>query len=194
MKPKPSSQPEIQRLLQRFGACSEALEWAADKNLARQLWHDCPNPEWLLAACKVLGFRRAPFLRQFAICCAQRHQSLLGDQRLIECLEAAEVLSIQANAADRNFSVLRAIATEVSIYSNKTQDWHSLRYAAMQCLCDALLDNSWSASLRASRNGLLAAHEPEAEAEWQVIRLRTLAHPFLNRFEARAHRLLTTIA
>ena len=38
---------DFRRLLQSLHACSEAIEWASDKDLS-QVWEQCPRGDWLL--------------------------------------------------------------------------------------------------------------------------------------------------
>lgn len=180
----------IQHLLERFGACPEAVEWAGDKESVYQLWDDCPNPEWLLVAFKILGLRRDPCLRYFAICCAQRHKALFANDRLTEILDTAEGHAVQSQTTDGTLQRLFDDSMRIADSIAKTQDWDALRHAAIQCACDALRKHPWHAALRASRNGQRASEDPDAEAEWQVCQLRKLATPHLARLADRATRLL----
>ena len=179
-----------QRLLERLGACPEAVTWAGEKKSVDELWYACPDPEWLLVALKILGLRRDPCLRHFAICCAQRHKALFVDDRLTKILDNAEGHAVQFQATDGTLQRLHDDSMRIAESIAKTQDWDALRHPAIQCVCDALREHPWHAALRASRNGQRASEDPDAEAEWQVCQLRKLATPHLARLADRATRLL----
>ena len=180
----------IRRLLERLGACPEAVEWASQKESVYQLWYDCPDPEWLLVAFKILGLRRDTSLRPFAIGCAKRQKSLFAHGRLIEILNTAEEYATKSSARIVDFSLMHEESLRIADDIARTQDWNALRHSAIRCACDALRDHPWFSALRASRNGLRASDNAIAEAKWQVCQLQMLAAPNLNRVADRATRLL----
>ncbi len=80
---------ELTRVLRRLGACEEAREWAANKDLTTA-WAECQRPDWMLWLLDALGYSDQSTLRLYACWCARQVWHLPSDERSRAAVEVAE--------------------------------------------------------------------------------------------------------
>jgi len=80
----------IKRFCEKYGACSEGVEWA-EKNCKTMMdvWWNAPH-DYLLWVATRKGVLTDKQLRLFAVWCVRQVQHLLKDKRSIEALDVAE--------------------------------------------------------------------------------------------------------
>ena len=168
----------IRKLLRRYDACAEAIDWAADKERLHELWDQCEVPEWLLWSLDQLNYRADARLRAFAVACARRHTGLLEDDKVLRVLSVAD--AVAANAAPPGELLeasqdARAAADAVA----QGADWNAARAAAISAVYDTVRGDPMEAARGASTNGqrvvawqVGTSESVTAEARWQAQQLR----------------------
>jgi len=81
---------QIEVFGEKYGACSEGLEWAKPYRTLRRAWAACKNPNWMLWGLWAMGVVDDRQHRLFAVWCDRRVQHLMTDQRSIAAVEVAE--------------------------------------------------------------------------------------------------------
>lgn len=180
----------IQRLLRKRGICSEAIEWAADKDSFEMMWMDCQQAEWMLWALEHLEYVHDPRLRLFAAACARRHTRKSADsERYIRFVETAE--AVAGGLADRDeLKNARDDAEAAADEAASNPDLSVARRAAMITACDCVRLSPLEAARCASGNGQQASACIIKESQWQADELRRIFEQELPFIIERARRLL----
>ena len=166
MMVKDSWDQPLAAVLEKYGACSEAVVWAAPYTTAAAGWEACPKPQWMLWALEVAGFCDQSLVRQVGCACVR--ETPLSDGRKVWDLLTDERSRAAVEVAER-FAVGKANAKELA--SASVAAWSAVRGAESSAAWSAVSfaaatrGAAWSTAATAAKGAVAAA---AWEAAWSA--------------------------